>query len=225
MPGTRATVNWIRSDLHESGRSQFCERLFCYSALVNHTPQIKKAIQFAARKHHHQLRAEEEPLPYITHLFSVALLVAEDGADDDTVSAALLHDTIEDTNTSREEIISAFNERVADLVESVSEVKIREGKRVPWRERKNDYLARIASSDDETLLIAMADKVDNIESMLEEIEKNGLGIFKKLGHSPQEYLWYHGEMTRIARERLPKHRLTERLSEIYRREEMVLRGR
>mgnify|MGYP003348199549 CR=1 FL=1 len=47
---------------------------------MNHTPQIKKAIQFAARKHHGQFRRETEPLPYITHLFSVALLVAEDGA-------------------------------------------------------------------------------------------------------------------------------------------------
>src|SRR3989344_3851612 len=50
---------------------------------MNHTPQIEKAIRFAARKHHGQFRAESDPLPYITHLFSTALLVAEDGAEDD----------------------------------------------------------------------------------------------------------------------------------------------
>ncbi|MFI5260753.1 MAG: HD domain-containing protein, partial [Candidatus Paceibacteria bacterium] len=103
---------------------------------MNHTPQIKKAIQFAARKHHGQMRVETEPLPYITHLFSVALLVAEDGVHDDVVTAALLHDTIEDTGTTREEIVAAFNERVAELVESVSELKEKVGKALDWKERK-----------------------------------------------------------------------------------------
>ena len=110
---------------------------------MNHTPQIKKAIQFAARKHHGHMRQEAEPLPYITHLFSVALLVAEDGADDDVVTAALLHDTIEDTSTTREEIAQAFNERVALLVEAVSEVKEKEGKKLEWKERKAAYLANL----------------------------------------------------------------------------------
>lgn len=82
---------------------------------MNHTPQIRKAIHFAARKHHGHLRISSEPdkpLPYIVHLFSVALLVAEDGSGDDVVAAALLHDTIEDTQTTREEIAEAFNDRV-----------------------------------------------------------------------------------------------------------------
>src|ERR1035437_7961806 len=103
---------------------------------MNHTPQIKRAIQFAARKHHGQFRRETDPLPYITHPFSVALLVAEDGAGDDVVTAALLHDTIEDTRTTREEIVEHFNERVAVLVEAVSEIKEKDGKKIKWKERK-----------------------------------------------------------------------------------------
>lgn len=189
---------------------------------MNRTPQIKKAIQFAARKHHGQWRAEAEPLPYITHLFSTALLVAEDGADDDTVSAALLHDTIEDTGTTREELVQAFNARVADLVAAVSEVKMAGGKKLDWKERKARYLTSIEAAPDEALRIAVADKIDNIESVLEEIERNGDGIFATFGHAPAEYLWYHGEVARIARERLPEHPLAKRLAEAYARECAIL---
>lgn len=192
---------------------------------MNHTPQIRKAIQFAARKHHGQMRADREPLPYITHLFSVALLVAEDGADDDTVSAALLHDTIEDTGTSRAELVEAFNERVADLVEAVTEVKMENGQKVPWKDRKLRYLATVEAADDEALLIATADKIDNIESALDELARGNEEVFKTLGHSFEEYAWYHGEALRIAEARLPAHRLTRRLRESYERELAAMRER
>lgn len=183
---------------------------------MNHTPQIKKAIQFAARKHHGQMRIEVEPLPYITHLFSVALLVAEDGASDDVVTAALLHDTLEDTDTTREEIVTAFNEHVAELVESVSEPKGLE-----WKERKVAYLARLANASDESVLIAIADKIDNIESKLEAFEKEGAEIFARWKQPSSEYVWYHSEALKIAQARLPEHRLTKRLAEAHTREKEV----
>lgn len=192
---------------------------------MNHTPQIKKAIQFAARKHHGQLRREAEPLPYITHLFSVALLVAEDGADDDVVTAALLHDTIEDTHTTRNEIVEAFNERVAELVESVSEVKEVDGKTVSWKERKQGYLDRLERSPDEAVLIAIADKVDNIESKLEAHKKEGDRMLVNWKQPEDEYLWYHREALRIAESRLPNHPLTKRLAEVHETERSVFAGK
>lgn len=182
---------------------------------MNHTPQIKRAIQFAARKHHGQFRRESEPLPYITHLFSVALLVAEDGADDDVVTAALLHDTIEDTSTTREEIATTFNERVATLVESVSEVKETGDKKLSWRERKEDYLARVKTASREAVLIAVADKVDNVESGNEELSRNRENFLNKWKRTPEEYLWFYREALDIAKARLPKHVLTKRLSDSY----------
>ena len=189
---------------------------------MNHTPQIKRAIQFAARKHHGQWRSETEPLPYITHLFSVALLVAEDGASDDVVSAALLHDTLEDTDTTREELVAAFGEHVAELVEHVSERKMVDGKKPDWKERKGAYLAHLEDAPEDALLISIADKIDNIESMLEEVGQTGKTIFKHFGHSPDEYLWYHGNLTRIATLRLPEHPLTHRLLSVHARERKIL---
>ncbi len=188
---------------------------------MNHTPQIKKAIQFAARKHHGHLRQEREPLPYITHLFSAALLVAEDGADDDTVTAALLHDTLEDTETTRDEIVEFFNERVAELVEAVSEIKERDGIQIDWKERKQQYLTQLENASAEAVLIAIADKIDNIESKLEAYQEEGVAFLERWTQPIASYLWYHGEVVRIARERLPKHRLTARLVEVHGKEQEV----
>lgn len=184
---------------------------------MNHTPQIKKAIQFAARKHHGQLRVAhpDEPLPYVTHLFSVALLVAEDGANDDVVTAALLHDTLEDTETTREEIVTAFNERVAKLVEAVSERKEIAGHATEWKERKVDYLTRLETASEDALLIAIADKVDNVESRIEEFEKDGDSYSHHWKQPDEEYLWYYGEALRIAQARLPDHHLTKRYANSY----------
>jgi (p)ppGpp synthase/HD superfamily hydrolase len=186
---------------------------------MNHTPQIKKAIQFSARKHQGQLRRESEPLPYITHPFSVAILVAEDGAHDDVVTAALLHDTIEDTETTREEIAAVFNEYVAELVMHVTE-----DKSLPWKARKAGYLTHLETAPEEALLIAMADKIDNIESKLEAFAKEGKALLERWAYPTTEYLWYHGEALKIAQKRLPDHRLTKRLHEVHTREREVLSG-
>ena len=191
---------------------------------MNHTPQIKKAIQFAARKHHGQLRRETEPLPYVTHLFSVALLVAEGGGDDDAVTAALLHDTLEDTPTTREEIVNNFNERVAQLVEAVSEPQEKEGKKLGWRERKEAYLETLKAADEgDAVLIAVADKIDNIESKIEACEREGEELLARWKRPKEDYYWYHGAVLAIAEAKLPDHPLTARLAETHAREQAVFK--
>ena len=192
---------------------------------MNHTPQIKRAVQFAARKHHKQMRISstaDAPLPYITHLFSVALLVAEDGAEDDVVTAALLHDTLEDTETTPEEIVAMFNERVLNLVLAVSEIKELDHKKIEWRERKTAYLANLLQASDDAVLIAIADKIDNIESKLEEFEREGPSFLKNWRQPSADYLWFHGDALRIAQMRLPEHPLTKRFTEAHRRETELL---
>jgi len=190
---------------------------------MNHTPQIKRAIQFAARKHHGHMRVSstpEEPLPYITHLFSVALLVAEDGASDDVITAALLHDTLEDTETARKELVAAFNEHVAVLVEEVSE-----DKNLEWKARKEGYLALMARVSDEALLIALADKVDNVESRIEEYEKEGEAFLARWKRPNADYLWFYSEALRIAESRLPEHPLTKRYAEAHARQLALCAGK
>lgn len=183
---------------------------------MNHTPQIKRAIQFAARKHHGHMRLETEPLPYVTHLFSVALLVGESGADDDVVTAALLHDTIEDTGTTREEIADVFGERVASMVEALTE-----SKELSWRERKEAYFEYIKTAPFEAVVIMAADKIDNIESKIEAYEKEGDALLARWKRPKSDYLWYHGAALELAKERIPEHPLTARLAEAHEREKQI----
>ena len=80
--------------------------------------QIKAAYEYAREHHGAQLRKDGSP--YITHPLEVAHLVAELGLDADSIMAALLHDTIEDTDATHEEVAKLFTETVADLVEGVT---------------------------------------------------------------------------------------------------------
>lgn len=199
-----------------------------FSNGMNHTPQIKKAIQFAARKHHGHMRvagAQDEPLPYITHLFSVALLVAEDGVHDDVVTAALLHDAIEDTGTTREEIAEAFNEQVAELVSAVSEMRGEGGERLDWRQVKEHYLTGMERASDDAVLIVIADKIDNVEGRVEGYEQAGDAFLAHWSQPNEEYLWFYGEALRIAEARLPEHPLTKRYAQVHARQLELFAGK
>lgn len=182
---------------------------------MNHTPELRKAIQFAARKHHGHMRKETEPLPYVTHLFSAALLVGEAEADEEVVIAALLHDTIEDTGTTKEEIEASFGSRVADIVQTVSEPKEFEGRTLDWKEMKKMYLAQIELGSDDALVVSIADKIDNIETKLDSYAKEGAALLERWARPTADYVWYHGAVLHIAEARLPKHPLTKRLRGVH----------
>ena len=80
---------------------------------------ILKAAHFAAQKHRDQRRKDKEVSPYINHPISVAKIISEIGniEDPEVLAAALLHDTIEDTETTVDELIDNFGERVCSLVQ------------------------------------------------------------------------------------------------------------
>src|SRR5882724_1646054 len=99
----------------------------------NSIAAILKALHFAANKHRDQRRKDVEASPYINHPIEVAELLARAGGVTDpvTLQAAILHDTIEDTNTTREELDIAFGPEVRRVVEEVTD-----DKELPKAERK-----------------------------------------------------------------------------------------
>ncbi len=179
-----------------------------------HTLQVRKALQFAARRHHGQLRREADSLPYITHPVSVALLLADGGADEDTIIAGLLHDTIEDTKTTAEEITAEFGTAVTELVLAVSEPKTNEkNELLSWKERKQAYLSQLSSASDSAVLVSMADKIDNIESKSAALEQEGPSLHEQWTQPLSEYLWFHGSVLEEAKKRGLKGVLLTRLEE------------
>lgn len=124
--------------------------------------QVMRAAHFAAIKHAGQRRKGNAAEPYVNHLLEVAHLVAEAGLDTDTVTAALLHDTLEDTATDLEEIIAEFGESVAAMVREVTD-----DKSLPKAERKRLQIEQAPHKSAGAQAIKAADKISNLRSILE----------------------------------------------------------
>lgn len=130
--------------------------------------RLEKAIRAAAVLHADQVRKGRVPLPYITHLAAVAWLVSDYVKNEDTVIAAWLHDTLEDTDYTALELEEDFGEKVSVLVQTLTEPKTRGKRKLSWEERKAAYLEQLKQGPDEALVISAADKIHNMRSIVEE---------------------------------------------------------
>jgi (p)ppGpp synthase/HD superfamily hydrolase len=127
------------------------------------TPLLKRALDAAAVWHRDQKRKyPDADVPYVSHVAGVAAILARHGFDDEVVAAGALHDVLEDCGVAHADLARRFGSRVADLVRAVSE----EDKSLPWEERKERYIERVARSSWDAQAIAIADKTDNFVSIL-----------------------------------------------------------
>ena len=125
-------------------------------------PLIVSALEFAAHKHRDQRRKDALASPYINHPIALAnVLVREGGVDDPAVlAAALLHDTVEDTQTTAAELREAFGEKIASIVEEVTD-----DKNLVKAERKRLQIEHAAHISREAKLVKLADKICNVRDV------------------------------------------------------------
>ena len=125
--------------------------------------RILKAAQFAAEKHKNQRRKDAEASPYINHPLALANVLAVEGGVDDSsvICAALLHDTIEDTDTTVDELHAAFGEKVTNIVLEVTDDKSQE-KSV----RKEEQVRHAPHISPQAKLVKLADKICNLRDIL-----------------------------------------------------------
>jgi (p)ppGpp synthase/HD superfamily hydrolase len=123
---------------------------------------ILNALKFAAKKHRDQRRKGNEACPYINHLIEVAEILSCVGGIDDleTLQAAILHDTIEDTETTSAELESQFGLEVLRLVEELTD-----DKSLPKQERKRLQIERAPHLSSRAKPIKVADKISNIRDV------------------------------------------------------------
>jgi guanosine-3',5'-bis(diphosphate) 3'-pyrophosphohydrolase len=123
---------------------------------------VLRAAEFAAHKHRDQRRKDAAASPYINHPIALASVLKEVGVDDPVVlAAALLHDTVEDTETSHEELRGQFGDEVADVVAEVTDTK--------WlssRARKRLQISKASHSSPRARLVKLADKICNLRDIL-----------------------------------------------------------
>ena len=141
--------------------------------------RIEQAIRAAAVLHADHARKGKTPYPYITHLYTVALIVADYSDEEDTIIAALLHDTLEDTDYSPEELENDFGGNVRRLVEGVSErIQTEEIEVKSWKERKRVYIERLKEASEGSLIISAADKIHNMRSIIEDYMDDHEGFMR-----------------------------------------------
>jgi (p)ppGpp synthase/HD superfamily hydrolase len=124
---------------------------------------LKRALDAAAVWHAGQVRKYPgAQVPYTSHVAGVVAILARHGLCEEVQAAGALHDVVEDTEATLEDLRVRFGERVAELVRWVSE----EDKTLPWEERKRRYLERFPSKPWEAQAITLADKIDNLRSIV-----------------------------------------------------------
>lgn len=150
--------------------------------------KIQRAINFANVKHNNQFRKGTNNL-YSVHPISVGVLLMEVTKDIDVICAGILHDTLEDTDTTEEEILKEFGANVLQYVKEASE----SDKSLPWEERKNISISKLSSISNEGLLVVLADKTHNLSSILTDLinTDDKEGYWSRFNRGYEQQKWYY----------------------------------
>ncbi len=178
------------------------------------THRLQHAINEASRLHRDQFRKDSLKTPYITHLVGVMILLSSSTHDEDILIAGLLHDALEDVPDYTEEMLEkTFGKRVLDIVLGVTEeFKLRNETPPSWKEEKLRYIENLKVAGEESVLVSLADKIQNTRSYIELMNVEGLGMLANFGAGNNERMWFHMEVLRIGIERLgDDHILVEEL--------------
>ena len=162
--------------------------------------KFDSALALASELHREQIR-KDVPIPYLSHLMAVAGLVLEANAYyrmdnvEDIAIGALLHDSIEDQGhkITLGEIRDEFGETVHRIVLECSDaiVSSPDEQKPPWRERKEKYLAGIASKSRETLIVSCADKLHNARCIMFDYDRIGDEIWDRFNAGKDGTAWYY----------------------------------
>lgn len=155
--------------------------------------KLEKAIIYATVKHRGKVRKLGNT-PYILHPLEVAQILSTMTSDQDIITAGILHDIVEDTDGTLEEIEARFGERVAYLVSSESERKYPdESRAATWKRRKEDSLLVLRNSRDQGVkMLWLADKLANIRSLAGAYSERGEKVWESFHQrDPEMHRWYY----------------------------------
>jgi (p)ppGpp synthase/HD superfamily hydrolase len=181
------------------------------------TSRMNEAIKLACHLHRHQMRKDFHSTPYVSHLFSVAMILSTVTDDEDIIIGGLLHDSLEDVpHYTYDNLVEDCGERVASIVKHVTEpldASKMDNEQLPWLARKDQYLENLKAGGIESAMVSAADKIHNTESFLFDAELSGDAFMLKFSSSLRNKLWFHEQALAIVREKLGnENALVSRLS-------------
>ncbi|MDF5735304.1 MULTISPECIES: HD domain-containing protein [unclassified Nostoc] len=154
------------------------------------TERFTAALIYATQLHANQVR-KGSGVPYVAHLLGVASIALEYGANEDEAIAALLHDAIEDQGgaATRSEIRRRFGDNVTAIVDGCTDADTTP--KPPWRQRKEAYIAHIPTASPSVLLVSLADKLYNAQSILKDYRVLGESVWERFQGRKEGTLWYY----------------------------------
>ncbi len=164
--------------------------------------KVEQAIRAATVLHKDQLRMGTVPLPYISHLMAVVLILCDYTDHEDTIVAAFLHDTLEDTDYTLDELRADFGESVSELVLTLTEPKMARTTKLSWLERKKAYAKQLKEGSQEALMIAAADKAHNFRTIVEEYTHNHKRFLQDFGQHNENRLEAYQVIANVINSRL-----------------------
>ena len=165
------------------------------------TELLDRAIVFAVHAHSGTER-RGKGYPYIVHPLEAVEIVATMTADQELLAAAALHDTVEDTEVTVEQIRTEFGDRVADLVAAESdEMPAGVSEEDSWHSRKRAAIDRLANAARETKIVALGDKLSNMRAIARDYAVQG-DAFWNLFHAkdPKDHEWHYRGLAEALRE-------------------------
>lgn len=157
------------------------------------TSFVDKAIKFAVDAHSNTER-RGKGFPYVIHVLEAMEIVATMTSDPELLAAAALHDTVEDTAVTEEQIRSVFGERVAALVKAESDVMDNSvSEEESWRSRKQAAIERLSSATKDAKTVALGDKLSNMRAIARDYRKSGDALWS-LFHAPggkPDHEWHY----------------------------------
>ena len=165
------------------------------------TDLLDRAIIFAVRAHAGTER-RGKGFPYIVHPMEAVEIVATMTADQELLAAAALHDTVEDTDTTVEQLRSEFGDRVASLVASESDEK-HEGvsESDSWHARKQAAIDRLARASHDAKMVALGDKLSNMRAIARDYAEIGDRLWSRFHVSdPKDHAWHYRGLLQSLRE-------------------------
>lgn len=147
---------------------------------------IEKALMAASKSHEGQYRKNTD-IPYITHPVTVGFMLLNKGYSEEVVAAGILHDTVEDTPLTLDEIKREFGSNIADMVEGSSEPD----KSLSWKDRKEHTIEFLKTASEDVRAVVCADKLHNIRSIIRDYEQVGEEIWSRFNAGKEQQKWYY----------------------------------
>ena len=159
------------------------------------TELLDRAIVFAVRAHA-GIERRGKGFPYIVHPMEAVEIVATITPDQELLAAAVLHDAVEDTDVTIEQIRAEFGDRVAALVASESEDKdCGVSKEESWHARKQAAIDRLASASLDSKIVALGDKLSNMRAIARDYAVQGDKLWNLFNtKDPKEHEWHYREL-------------------------------